>query len=300
MPSQPPAGSQHESDTPHPRGGGGGGGAPADQPVVSLRDLHKRFGSLVVLNGISLDFLQGQTTVVLGPSGSGKSVLLKHVVGLLRPDKGEVWFRGQRVDNLSERELGAVRRQIGFLFQLSALFDSMTVLENLSFPLEEHTELTAAQRRDRVQETLAMVDLHGVEGKYPAQLSGGQQRRVALARATMLRPSVMLYDEPTTGLDPIRADGISQLILKLQRELSATSIVVTHDLVCTRKVADRMVILRDGRVLTDGPPDEVERRTDRHVQNFLHGRYEPDETDTNSRTDRAGTTGAGPAARRAP
>jgi len=294
MPSQPHAGSQPEPDAPR------SGDAAADQPVVSLRDLHKRFGSLVVLNGISLNFLQGQTTVVLGPSGSGKSVLLKHIVGLLRPDKGEVWFRGRRVDSLSERDLGAVRRQIGFLFQLSALFDSMTVLENLSFPLEEHTEFTAAQRRDRVKESLALVDLHGVEDKYPAQLSGGQQRRVALARATMLRPSVMLYDEPTTGLDPIRADGISELILKLQRELSATSIVVTHDLVCTRKVADRMVILRDGRVLTDGPPNEVERSSNRHVQNFLHGRYEPDETDTNSRTDSAGVTGAGPAARRAP
>lgn len=255
-------------------------GSRADAPVIRLVNLHKRFGRQVVLDGISLDFAAGGTTVVLGPSGSGKSVLLKHIVGLLRPDKGEVWFREQRVDRLAEKELGPIRKRVGFLFQLSALFDSMSVRENLEFPLEEHTALSGAERLARVKEALKLVDLEGVEQKFPSQLSGGQQRRVALARAVMLRPEVVLYDEPTTGLDPVRADGIGDVILKFQRELGVTSIVVTHDLVLMRKVANRVVILRDGHVLAAGSPQEVQANEDSHVQNFLAGRYEPDEPET--------------------
>ncbi len=257
-----------------------GGARASDEPMIRLHNLHKRFGRQIVLAGISLDFAPGGTTVVLGPSGSGKSVLLKHVVGLLRPDRGEVFFHGHRIDQFSERDLGPIRRRVGFLFQLSALFDSMTVRENLEFPLEEHTKLSPDERLERVRESLKLVDLEGVEQKFPSQLSGGQQRRVALARAVMLRPEVVLYDEPTTGLDPVRANGIADVILKFQRELGVTSIVVTHDLVLMRKVANRVVILRDGRVLAAGSPEQVQDSQDPHVQNFLAGRYEPDEPDT--------------------
>ncbi|MBL0926311.1 MAG: ABC transporter ATP-binding protein [Phycisphaerales bacterium] len=250
--------------------------APAEGPIASLRGLHKRFGAQKVLDGVSLDFATGRTTVVLGPSGSGKSVLLRHIVGLLRPDRGEVLFRGRRIDNLRERELFAVRREIGFLFQLSALFDSMTIRENLEFPLTEHTDLGPESRRQRVAEALRTVDLEGAMDKVPSQLSGGQQKRVALARAIILRPALILYDEPTTGLDPIRADGINQLIVKLQRELGVTSIVVTHDLVSAQAVSDRVIMLYEGKIIADGPLPAVRRSGDPHVQNFLRGVYEDD------------------------
>ncbi len=246
-------------------------------PAVRLHDVHKAFARQVVLSGISLDIRAGDTTVIMGPSGSGKSVLLKHIVGLLRPDKGEVWVGPDRVDLLDEEELAHVRKRIGFVFQLSALFDSMTIEENLEFPLIEHTDLEEAERRGRAAEALEMVDLAGVQSKRPAELSGGQQRRVAFARAIMLRPQIMLYDEPTTGLDPVRADGICQLIAKLKSELGVTGICVTHDLVSAHKVADRVVMLGGGKVIADGDFDTVAASTDEHVQNFLAGRYEPEE-----------------------
>lgn len=245
--------------------------------VVRFDDVHKSFGPLVVLSGVTVGFEEGRTAVVMGPSGTGKSVLLKHIVGLLRPDKGSVWFDTARVDTLSEDGLAPVRRQIGFVFQLSALFDSMTIRDNLAFPLVEHMSLSDDEMTDRAEEALRMVDLAGVGGKRPAELSGGQQRRVAFARAIMLRPRVMLYDEPTTGLDPVRADGICQLILKLQAELGVTGICVTHDLVSARKIADRVVMLGAGKIIADGPFDRIEHSQDEHVQNFLRGHYEPEE-----------------------
>lgn len=239
--------------------------------IVEFVGVCKSFGPVVVLNNIQLAFREGETTVVLGHSGSGKSVILKHIVGLLRPDRGEVRFRGRRIDTLGESDLAPIRREIGFLFQLSALFDSMTIAENLEFPLTEHTDLGPAERRRRVEEALSLVDLKGVEDRFPSELSGGQQRRVALARASILRPSLMLYDEPTTGLDPIRAAGISDLINKLRQETGMTAIVVTHDLLCMRKVADRVVMLYDGRIHADGTPEELEASTDEHVQHFIAG-----------------------------
>lgn len=259
-----------------------------DGPIVHLRNVHKRFGSLVVLDGVDLAIEAGKTTVILGPSGSGKSVLLKHIVGLLRPDEGEVHFMGQRVDQLSERDFYPIRRQIGYLFQLSALFDSMTVQENLEFPLAEHTDDTAEQRAAKASEALKMVDLAGVESKFPSELSGGQQRRVALARAIMLRPRLILYDEPTTGLDPMRADGISELIIRLQRTLGITGIVVTHDLVLMGKIADRVVMLGGGKIIADGSVSDVRSSSDPHVQNFLTGHYEPEsDASSNDRARRA-------------
>jgi len=246
-----------------------------DHPIVRFEDVHKAFGDQAVLRGVTLDLRPGETTVVLGPSGAGKSVLLKHIVGLLRPDKGRVYFRGLRVDNLSERRLAEPRKHIGFLFQMSALFDSMNVENNVSFPLSEHTELTLEERRSRVADALRTVGLDGIQQKLPSELSGGQRKRVALARAIILKPDLILYDEPTTGLDPIRADGINELIIKLRRSLKVSGVVVTHDLMSARRVADRVVVLYDGQIVADGTFAEVERSEHPYVMRFLSGRYDP-------------------------
>lgn len=249
---------------------------PAVVPLVELIGLHKAFGKQEVLRGIDLRFESGRTTVVLGPSGSGKSVILKHIAGLLRPDRGEVRYAGQRIDHLPEASLAPMRREMGYLFQLSALFDSMTIEENLEFPLIEHTSLTPSERRERIREALRIVDLSGVEPKYPAHLSGGQQRRAALARAIIQRPRLMLYDEPTTGLDPIRSAAISELIIRLNQESGLTGIVVTHDLACMRRVAHRVVMLYEGRIIAEGTPEEIAASPDTHVQHFITGTAEED------------------------
>jgi phospholipid/cholesterol/gamma-HCH transport system ATP-binding protein len=245
--------------------------------IIRFCGVCKRFGPQQVLEGLSMDIPTSLTTVVMGPSGCGKSVMLKHIVGLLRPDAGEVHFDGERIDRLKEREFRRIRLQIGLLFQMAALFDSMNVLQNIEFPLVEHTRLTAEERRDRVREALEMVDLAGMEHKLPAQLSGGQRKRVGLARAIVLRPRVVLYDEPTTGLDPIRSDGINELIIKLRRSMNVTSIVVTHDLVSARKVADHVVMLLNGKVAAHGTYDQIENHPDPHVQHFVKGHYDKDD-----------------------
>jgi phospholipid/cholesterol/gamma-HCH transport system ATP-binding protein len=244
------------------------------RPVIQLRGVHKSFGNLHVLAGVDLDIPEGKTTVVLGPSGSGKSVMLKHIVGLLRPDKGEIFFDGQRIDNLKERDFTDVRLQVGLLFQGGALFDSLTVEENIEFPLREHTKLTREERHHRVAKALEVVDLKGMFKKLPAQLSGGQRKRVALARAIVLQPRVVLYDEPTTGLDPIRSDGINELIIKLSKQMGVTSIVVTHDLVSARKVADRCVMLLHGKIAADGTYDELAHHENQQVSHFFMGQYD--------------------------
>ena len=195
--------------------------------------------------------------------------MLKHLLGLLLPDKGEVWFEDNRIDMLSESELAPIRRQFGFLFQSGALFDSMDVRENVAFPLREHTDLSSDQRLFRVKEVLDMVDMIESISQMPAELSGGQQKRVALARAIVLQPKVILYDEPTTGLDPIRANSINDLIIKLQKELSITSIVVTHDLASAFKIADSMVMLYDGHIQMHGTPSEFRQSSNESVQRFL-------------------------------
>jgi len=245
---------------------------PNHESIVRLVNIHKRFGDLVVLNGVDLDLHNGQTTVVIGESGSGKSVLLNHIVRLLKPDQGEVYFHDQRIDVLSDRELAAIRPRFGFLFQLSALFDSLTVRQNVGFPLAEHTRKKRNEIDDIVRRKLTMVGLDGIEGKYPAQLSGGQKKRVALARAIALDPEVVLYDEPTTGLDPPRADEINELILKLQHELGVTSVVVTHDMASAKKVADRIVMLYQGDFIFDGTPVSIDRCPHPRVRSFVQGR----------------------------
>lgn len=247
---------------------------PTAPPVFALRGLRKSFDGRPVLQGLDLDIPTGGTLVVMGPSGCGKSVMLKHLVGLLRPDQGEVRFHGERIDTLDERRLVPIRRRIGFLFQQAALFDSLTVRDNVAFPLRE-TGQAGPDLEERVRTTLDRVGLADTLDRMPAELSGGMRKRVGLARAIVLEPELVLYDEPTTGLDPIRANVINDLIVRLQRELSITSVVVTHDLDSAFQVADRMVLLHRGRVRLEGEPDLFRHSADPVVRAFLEGR-EPD------------------------
>ena len=239
------------------------------EAVIRLKGLRKAFNGAEVLRGVDLELPEGETTVVVGPSGCGKSVMLKHIVGLLRPDAGEVWFRDTRIDELPEHRMGPVRTRIGFLFQLSALFDSLTVEENLAFPLRERGGTDAAALETRVRDALDLVDMAGSEQKLPAELSGGQKKRVALARAIMLQPEVMLYDEPTTGLDPERAKGIDDLVVRLKDRLGVTGLVVTHDIVSARRVADRIVMLDAGAVVAQGSFEELVRSGEPRVRAFF-------------------------------
>jgi phospholipid/cholesterol/gamma-HCH transport system ATP-binding protein len=240
--------------------------------IIALKNLTKRFGKLVVLNDLSLTFEKGKTTVIIGPSGCGKTVLIKHIIVLLRPGLGEVYFHGQRIDNLPESKLGRIRAQMGFLFQGGALFDSMTVAENIAFPIRQHQDIKDKQKLDEIiKSKLMMVGLDGFQDYFPAKLSGGQKKRVALARAIALNPEVILYDEPTTGLDPIRADVINELILKLQKELGITSIVVTHDMNSAYKIGDRIIMLHNGKVLIEGNGDTFKNSTLPIVHQFITG-----------------------------
>ena len=242
-----------------------------DNPIIEFRNVRKRFGQQRVLRGIDLALERGKTTVVIGESGTGKSVLLKHMMGLIRPDAGEVYVDGQQVDHLSESAWGPIRRRFGFLFQMGALFDSMTSGENVGFPITEHTNHTPEEIDRIVAQKLALVGLDGIQPKHPAELSGGQRKRVALARAIALDPEIILYDEPTTGLDPVRADTINDLIVKLKQELAVTSIVVTHDMASAFKVADRIVMLHQGQCIADGTSDDFRNATDLRVRQFVAG-----------------------------
>ncbi|HUT31020.1 MAG TPA: ABC transporter ATP-binding protein [Sedimentisphaerales bacterium] len=252
--------------------------ATPEDGVIVLKNVTKKFGRNVVLDNISLTIKEGKTTVVIGPSGCGKTVLIKHLIVLLRPSSGEVYFKGRRIDDLSENELNRIRINYGFLFQGGALFDSLSVAENIMFPIEQHC--TIEQRREIeqiVKAKLAMVGLDGYQNYYPANLSGGQRKRVALARAIALNPKVILYDEPTTGLDPIRSDIINELILKLQRELRETTVVVTHDMNSAYKIADRIIMLHHGRIIADGDADHIRNHPHPVVQQFIRGQVGEDD-----------------------
>jgi len=242
--------------------------------MIEIRDLAKSFGPLTVLDGVSLEIPDGQSVVVLGRSGTGKSVLLKLIVGLLRPDRGSIRIDGQDVNALAYGELARLRQRIGMLFQMAALFDSMTVGENVGLALREHTKRSREEIARTVKEKLEMVGLPGIEGKKPGDLSGGMRKRVGLARAIVMDPAYVLYDEPTTGLDPITAQQINILIRELQGKLRLTSIVVTHDLRSAKFVGDRLVLLYEGKVYFDGTPDEVERAEDPIVRQFIRGEAE--------------------------
>jgi len=247
-------------------------GVKPDDGLIVLKNLTKRFGNNVVLDDISLAIEKGKTTVVIGPSGCGKSVLLKHMIVLLRPTSGEVYFKHQRIDNLDDQLLTGVRAHFGYLFQAGALFDSLNVAENIMFPVRQHCQITRFSAvEELVRNKLKMVGLDGLQHFYPANLSGGQRKRVALARAIALDAEVILYDEPTTGLDPIRADTINELILKLKGDLGVTSVAVTHDMKSTYKIADRIVMLHHSKIIADGNADYIRNHPDPIVQQFIKG-----------------------------
>jgi phospholipid/cholesterol/gamma-HCH transport system ATP-binding protein len=242
--------------------------------MIRIQGLRKRLGSKQVLDGVDLEVREGETLLVMGRSGTGKSVLLKHIIGLMTPDAGSIVIDDVEIVGLREKGLNDVRRRFGMLFQGAALFDSLTVGENVALPLREHTQMPDAEVRSRVSERLEWVGLKGVEDMKPASLSGGMKKRVGLARAVVMDPDYVLYDEPTTGLDPIMADVIDQLIRSLQKRMGATSIVVTHDMQSAFKVADRMALLNDGRVVFLGTPDEVRTTKDALVRQFVEGSSE--------------------------
>ena len=240
--------------------------------MIEVRDLQKSFGAKRVLGGLDLTVESGETLVIIGRSGTGKSVILKHLIGLLKPDAGDVLVDGKSITNLPERRLTDVRRKVGMLFQSGALFDSMTVEENLAFPLLEQGMRKPTEIAERVAEALEMVDLAGEQKKMPAELSGGMRKRVGLARTIVSRPRCILYDEPTTGLDPITTDGINHMIRRLQRRLKVTSIVVTHDMKTVFHCADRVAFLHEGKRRFIGTVAELRATTDAVLCDFIEGR----------------------------
>ncbi len=242
--------------------------------MIAVRALAKRIGQQEILRGIDLEVATGETLAIIGRSGGGKSVLLKHLVGLMQPSEGEIWIQGQNITGMSERQLGEIRKKIGILFQSGALFDSMTVEENIAFPLREAGERDPKVLRSKVAEMLDVMEMEGQEDKMPESLSGGMKKRVGLARSIIRRPICVLYDEPTSGLDPVVADSINRLIRRLQHRFGMTSIVVTHDMKNAFDVADRIAYLHEGRIYFHGTSAELQQSTDRLIQDFLLGRSE--------------------------
>jgi phospholipid/cholesterol/gamma-HCH transport system ATP-binding protein len=245
-----------------------------DNHIIRLRGVRKSFERRLVLDGLDLDIMRGETLVVIGRSGCGKSVLLKHITGLIRPDAGEILFEGEDITRFSRKKLFEMRMHFGMLFQSAALFDSLSVGENLALPLRKHTEMGEDEIVRTVSEKLELVGLTDVYNSFPAEMSGGMKKRVGLARAVVMNPQVVLYDEPTTGLDPIMADAINELIRTLQRELTITSVVVTHDIKSAYHVADRIAMLHDGRIIFSGTPDDVRRTGEPVIRQFVEGKAE--------------------------
>jgi phospholipid/cholesterol/gamma-HCH transport system ATP-binding protein len=239
--------------------------------MIEVRNLTKSFGPHRVLNGVSLRVEPAESIVIIGRSGGGKSVLLKHLIGLLNPDSGEVLINGQNIVSMSERDLIQVRQNFGMLFQSAALFDSLTVAENVAFALHRTRTLSRNEIQRRVDESLEMVELAGTQNKKPAELSGGMRKRVGLARAIVYQPKIVLYDEPTTGLDPIVSDSIDQLILRVRERLKVTSVVVTHDMRSARRVGQRILMLHEGLIYRTGTPDEIFASQDPIVYRFVQG-----------------------------
>jgi phospholipid/cholesterol/gamma-HCH transport system ATP-binding protein len=242
--------------------------------MIVVRSLAKRIGQQDILRGVNLEVPTGETLAIIGRSGGGKSVLLKHLVGLMEPNSGDIWIQGQNIIGMTERQLGEIRKKVGILFQGGALFDSMTVADNIAFPLREAGERDSKVLREKVGQMLEVMEMEGQEQKMPESLSGGMKKRVGLARAIIRQPSCVLYDEPTAGLDPVVADSINRLIRRLQERFGMTSLVVTHDMKSAFDVADRIAYLHEGRIYFHGTPRELQQSTDRFIQDFLLGRSE--------------------------
>jgi len=245
--------------------------------MIELKDVHKAFGPKEVLRGFSLTVNEGETMVIIGYSGTGKSVAIKHIVGLLEPDRGEVWVDGKRVDALSRKDLYALRGKIGYVFQFAALFDSMTIGENVAMGLRKQGELDEQAIIARVTEALELVDLPDVQRRMPAELSGGMRKRVGIARAIALRPKYILYDEPTTGLDPVTSATIDKLMVRMREQLGVTGIVITHDMRSAYTVGTRIAMLYEGQVRAVGTVDEIQHTTDPIVRQFIEGRASLDD-----------------------
>jgi phospholipid/cholesterol/gamma-HCH transport system ATP-binding protein len=240
--------------------------------MIEVIDLYKTFGGKKVLQGMNLTIDRGETVVVIGQSGSGKSVLIKHMIGLLQPDSGEIRIDGIDICCLMEEEFHKLRRRFGMLFQAAALFDSLTVGQNVGFGLERYSDMSPDERGKVITESLAKVGLRGVEDLMPYELSGGMKKRVGLARAIAYKPEIILYDEPSTGIDPIRADAINDLIIQMKEDLGVTSVVITHDMVSAYKIADKIAMLYEGRIIEEGTPSEIENSKNEIVQQFIHGK----------------------------
>ena len=241
---------------------------------IELTDVHRAFGQNEVLRGLDLDVQDGETLSIIGFSGAGKSVILKHMVGLIRPDSGTVLVDGQNVDELDVEDLNELRRDIGYVFQFAALFDSMNIADNVAMGLRRMPEMFDEEIMSRVRECLAMVDLEGVEDRYPSELSGGMVKRAGLARAIATKPKYLLYDEPTTGLDPVTVTVIDRLIVRMKEELGVTGVVITHDMESAYRISDRIAMLHDGRIRTSGTVDEIKESDDLLLRSFIDGRPE--------------------------
>jgi phospholipid/cholesterol/gamma-HCH transport system ATP-binding protein len=243
---------------------------PPPEPVIDVQNVYKSFAGFPVLTGINLKMMEGTTTVVLGASGSGKTVLMKHIMGLFKPDGGQVIVDGKNVSTMSRQELAVFRERMGMVFQSSALFDSMTVGDNVAFPLREHNSgLSEKEILEKVKEKLAVVELHDVEQKYPAELSGGMRKRVGLARAIIRDPKIVLYDEPTTGLDPLTTESVDDMIIQARERLSVTSVVISHDIGSAFHIADRIAVINEGRIVEEGTPEEVRNTKEPFTRHFL-------------------------------
>jgi len=240
--------------------------------MITLIDVYKKFREQTVLDGVNLEIPDGRITVLLGRSGSGKSVTLKHIIGLLRPDRGRVLIDGEDVTAMRDHELNVMRRKFGILFQDGALFDSMDVGENIAFPLIEHTKLKAGEIKERVAAALAAVGLPNIERKLPSELSGGMRKRVGLARAIVHNPRIILYDEPTSGLDPLMTDSINHLIVETQQKFQLTNFIISHDIRAALRIADKIAILYQGKILEEGPPEQIRRSEHPFVQAFVEGK----------------------------
>lgn len=243
--------------------------------MIEVRNLQKSFGGHRVLDDVNMRIDKGQSVVIIGRSGGGKSVLLKHLIGLLHPEHGEVLVEGENIVPMNERALIEVRRKFGMLFQSAALFDSMTVAENVGFALQRQRKCSDKEVRETVSEALELVELPGTENKHPSELSGGMRKRVGLARAIVYRPQILLYDEPTTGLDPVISDSIDKLIISIGQKLNVTSVVVTHDMRSARRIAQRIFMLYHGKIYATGTPDEIFASQDPVVHHFVNGIAEP-------------------------
>jgi phospholipid/cholesterol/gamma-HCH transport system ATP-binding protein len=246
--------------------------------MIETRQLKKSFGTQLVLDGVDLRIESGESVAIIGRSGGGKSVLLKHLIALLQPDSGDVLIDGESIVRMNERQLLRIREKFGMVFQSAALFDSMTVAENVAFPLIRKKKFTPGEIEQRVTAALEMVDLPGTQKKNPAELSGGMRKRVGLARAIVYEPQILLYDEPTTGLDPIVADSIDKLIIRVRDQLKVTSVVVTHDMRTARRVGNRVLMLHEGKIYANATPEELFASQDPVVRQFIDGVADAKET----------------------